>query len=58
MTEANQIEALRERHADLDRQVQDEQARPMPDASALATIKRQKLAIKDLIAEAEAEAAD
>ena len=58
MTEANQIEALRERHADLDRQVQDEQARPMPDASTLATIKRQKLAIKDLIAEAEAEAAD
>ncbi len=55
MTEENQLAALRQRHADLDRQLLDEQARPRPDAAILNDIKRQKLAIKDQIVDAEAE---
>lgn len=49
MADPSQVEALRKRHAELDRQLKEEQARPMPDSAAIATIKRQKLAIKDQI---------
>ena len=53
MTDLSQVEALRKRHAELDRQLEKEQARPMPDSAALAAIKRQKLAIKDQITNTE-----
>jgi len=53
MTDPSQVEALRERHAELDRQLENEQARPMPDSAALTTLKRQKLAIKDQITNTE-----
>jgi hypothetical protein len=49
MTDANEVDALRQRHAVLDRQLEEEQARPMPDNGILVDLKRQKLAIKDQI---------
>ena len=55
MADEDQLEALRKRHADLDRLLLEEQARPMPDASTITEIKRQKLAIKDRIAGVEAQ---
>ena len=47
MTEAERIMALRERHCVLDRQLEEEEARPLPDSTVLHDIKRQKLARKD-----------
>jgi hypothetical protein len=54
MTEESQVEVLTKRHAELDRQLEDEQARPMPDSGIIAELKRQKLALKDQIQNAEA----
>ena len=54
MTENNQAEVLLKRHAELDRQLEDEQSRPMPDSAVIAELKRQKLALKDQITNAEA----
>jgi len=45
----HRIEALRERHASLETQIQQETARPVPDDSRIAALKRQKLRIKDEI---------
>ena len=42
--------ALVAKHAVLDRQIADESHRPMPDAAALAALKKQKLRIKEEIA--------
>ena len=53
MTEAERIESLRVRHADLDRQLESERQRPLPDDDVLAGLKRQKLAIKDQISQLE-----
>ncbi len=50
MSVDDRIEALKAKHADLDSQLEDENGRPMPDAATVATLKRQKLAIKDEIA--------
>ena len=49
MTVAERITALRERHSVLDRQLEEEEARPLPDSTVLHDIKRQKLALKDEI---------
>ncbi len=49
MTDPNQLEALRVHHAELDKRLTEEQARPLPDSSVVALLKRQKLAIKDQI---------
>lgn len=54
MTEESQVEVLNKRHAELDRQLENEQARPMPDSGIIAELKRQKLALKDQIKHAEA----
>lgn len=54
MTENSQAEVLLKRHAELDRQLEDEQARPMPDSAVIAELKRQKLALKDQIQNVEA----
>ena len=43
----DQITVLKQKHAALETALSDENNRPMPDASALAHIKREKLAIKD-----------
>jgi hypothetical protein len=44
------VDALRAKHAELDRLIQEEEHRPHPDDGALAELKRQKLRIKDEIA--------
>ncbi len=43
--------ALVAKHAVLDRQIVDESHRPMPDTAALAALKKQKLRIKEEMAE-------
>ena len=43
----DQITVLKQKHASLESALSDENNRPMPDASTLAHIKREKLAIKD-----------
>ena len=37
---------LRERHTDLDRQIEEEMKRPSPDSVIIATLKKQKLLVK------------
>jgi len=49
MAVENRIRALRERHQSLEAQIQQETARPHPDDSRIASLKRQKLRIKDEI---------
>lgn len=46
----DRIRALQDRHAALDARLAEEAGRPMPDDYTVATLKRQKLAIKDQIA--------
>lgn len=41
------LRSLRARHAELDARLSIEMARPAPDPTAIRTIKRQKLQIKD-----------
>jgi hypothetical protein len=47
LTSEDQITVLKQKHASLESALNDENNRPMPDASTLAHIKREKLAIKD-----------
>jgi len=49
MTVEKRIETLKQRHTELERQVQAEQNRPMPDDALLQTLKQEKLALKDEI---------
>jgi hypothetical protein len=41
------LDALRSRHSELEARLESESSRPLPDNSLIATLKRQKLAIKD-----------
>jgi len=41
------ISSLKKRHASLETALDNEEGRPMPDAGAIAHLKREKLAIKD-----------
>lgn len=50
MSLADHIEALKQKHAELESELEDESSRPMPDMAAITDLKRQKLAIKDEIA--------
>jgi hypothetical protein len=43
------IEALRAKHAELDRAIDQENKRPLPNQDAVSDLKRQKLRIKDEI---------
>ena len=43
------IQALKEQHSELEIALEEEEARPLPDSLAIASIKRKKLAIKDEI---------
>jgi len=45
---------LARKHSELDAQIRDEQRRPESDATALRTLKRQKLRLKEQILQAEA----
>jgi uncharacterized protein len=45
------IEALKAEHADLESKIEEELGRPMPDDSLIGNLKKQKLRIKDEIAQ-------
>jgi hypothetical protein len=49
----DRIEALREKHASLERAIDDEVHRPLPNQEAVHDLKRQKLRIKDEIVQLE-----
>ena len=49
MSLQDRIEALREKHAMLDRAIEEESHRPLPNQEAIHDLKRQKLRIKDEI---------
>ncbi|KAA5606479.1 DUF465 domain-containing protein [Roseospira marina] len=44
------MDALNTRHTELEARLDSESSRPQPDTSLIATLKRQKLAIKDEMA--------
>ncbi|HEX2795095.1 DUF465 domain-containing protein [Croceicoccus sp. BE223] len=48
--ESTHITALQTKHAGLDRQLRDEQARPVPDSAKIQWLKRAKLKIKEELA--------
>ncbi|MCE2829988.1 MAG: YdcH family protein [Sphingomonadales bacterium] len=52
----NHLSALRSKHADLEAQIEIEEARPYPDEDLIHRLKKQKLALKDTIAQELAEA--
>lgn len=47
MSVQDHIEALREKHASLERAIDEEIHRPLPNQDAITDLKRQKLRIKD-----------
>ena len=47
MSLLDRAESLKAKHAALEAAIEDEARRPMPDASAVADLKRKKLKIKD-----------
>lgn len=49
MSKEDRIQALRQRHAALDAQIEEENQRPHPDDDRITQLKRQKLRIKDEI---------
>jgi hypothetical protein len=44
------VSALQMKHAGLERQIQDELSRPMPDLATIQALKRRKLRIKEELA--------
>jgi hypothetical protein len=49
MSQQDHVEALKEKHALLERAIDEETRRPLPDQAAIYDLKRQKLRIKDEI---------
>jgi hypothetical protein len=49
MSQEDRIDALKEKHAMLERALDEETHRPLPDQAAIYDLKRQKLRIKDEI---------
>ena len=49
MSVQDRVEALREKHASLERAIDEEIRRPFPNQDAITDLKRQKLRIKDEI---------
>jgi hypothetical protein len=49
MLQKDRIEALREKHAALERAIDEENRRPLPNDDMISDLKRQKLRIKDEI---------
>jgi hypothetical protein len=47
MSVEDRIAALRRRHADLERAIDEESSHPFPNQDAISDLKRQKLRIKD-----------
>ena len=50
MTMEDRVEVLKARHALLDREIDDEAHRPLPDQIHVTELKRQKLKLKEEIA--------
>lgn len=53
MSQTDRIEALREKHAALERAIDEENSRPSPNDEVISDLKRQKLRIKDEIVQLE-----
>ena len=51
MSADERIEALKEKHRNLEHAIDEENARPHPDDIHIATLKKQKLQIKDELAQ-------
>lgn len=51
LSHEDRIQTLRQKHSELDAALREEEARPMPDSMTIGTLKRQKLAIKDELAQ-------
>ncbi|MGE0716192.1 MAG: YdcH family protein [Alphaproteobacteria bacterium] len=51
MATLDRIETLRRQHSSIDTRIDEEESRPHPDDVVLTDLKRQKLRIKDTIAE-------
>jgi hypothetical protein len=49
MSLQDRIEALKAKHAELERAIDEENGRPLPNRDAVSDLKRQKLRIKDEI---------
>ena len=47
--DSTHVAALQAKHSGIDRRIADETSRPLPDTSMLATLKKQKLKIKEAI---------
>ena len=50
MTAADEVMTLKNRHAELEKSIEDEINRPHPDQNILANLKKEKLRIKDELA--------
>jgi len=53
MSLQDRIEALKAKHAELERAIDEENRRPLPNRDAVSDLKRQKLRIKDEIVQLE-----
>ena len=51
MTADDRLDSLRFKHASLEREIEEENHRPLPDELHLTELKREKLRIKDEMAE-------
>lgn len=49
VSNANRSSALQEKHANLERQIQEESNRPQPDVCLISDLKKRKLRIRDLL---------
>ena len=49
LSSEQRIQALKVEHSELETALEEEEARPLPDSLAIASMKRKKLAIKDEI---------
>ena len=47
--DTSHVSALQLKHAGLERQIQEEMSRPLPDNAVVQTLKKQKLRIKEAI---------
>lgn len=51
MTGVEQLDVLKSRHAELEQILEEETGRPQPDQSIIAGLKKEKLRIKDELAQ-------
>lgn len=47
MGKLERVDALRQKHVDLDSMIDDEEKKPLPDDAVIHDLKKQKLKIKD-----------